>query len=132
MLTLPPTLPSLHPHSHASCLPRLFVVLPLSSVTSASCHATASHPAAPSFVHFLLHHRLSHAPLLLWCTCLSSAPLDPIVQLFVVLPLITPMQLHVQCQARDNEKNLIVVRLQKELIGKVTVMVIACIEHKPE
>ncbi len=38
----------------------------------------------------------------------------------------------IQHQAGNDEKNLIVFRVQTELIGKVAAMVIACIEHKPE
>ena len=35
-------------------------------------------------------------------------------------------------QAGDNEKHLVLVCVQKELIGQVTAMVIARIEQKPE
>jgi hypothetical protein len=55
----------------------------------------------------------------------------PLIQLVVALHLIMPMQLRVQRQAEDDEKNLITVRLQTEVIDKVAVMVIARIEHKP-
>jgi hypothetical protein len=41
-------------------------------------------------------------------------------------------KLHEQRQADNNEKNLVVFRVQMESIGKVAAMVIACIEHKPE
>jgi hypothetical protein len=54
----------------------------------------------------------------------------PLVWLVVALPLIMPMQLHVQHQAGNYEKNLVIVRLQTELIGKVAAMVIAPIENK--
>jgi hypothetical protein len=41
-------------------------------------------------------------------------------------------KLHVQHQAGNNEKNLVVFWVQTESIGKVAAIVIACIEHKPE
>ncbi len=63
MLSLPPTLKNLCPCSHASCLPRLAVVLPL-----VLCHLS-----------FLLHH----------CLPSSSAPACP--PLAVPLPLILPL-----------------------------------------
>jgi hypothetical protein len=51
--------------------------------------------------------------------------------LVVVLPLIVVTQLHVQRQAGNNEKNLVIVPLKTESIGKVAAMVIACTERKP-
>jgi hypothetical protein len=48
-----------------------------------------------------------------------------------MFPLITLTQSRVQQQASNDEKNLIIVRLQTELIGKVTAMVIDLIERKP-
>jgi hypothetical protein len=59
------------------------------------------------------------------------APLVPLVWPVVALPLIMLMQLHVQHQVGDDEKSLVIIWLQTELIGKVTAMVIACIERKP-
>jgi hypothetical protein len=38
----------------------------------------------------------------------------------------------VKCQASNDEKNLVIVWPQTESIGKVTAMVIACIERKSE
>ncbi len=38
----------------------------------------------------------------------------------------------IQCQAGNDKKHLIVVRLQPESTGKVAVMVVARIEHKLE
>jgi hypothetical protein len=38
----------------------------------------------------------------------------------------------IQCQANNDEKHLVVVWLQTESTGKVAVMVVAHIEHKPE
>jgi hypothetical protein len=38
----------------------------------------------------------------------------------------------IRCQAGNNEKHLVVVRLQTEPTGKVAVMIIAHIEHIPE
>jgi hypothetical protein len=38
----------------------------------------------------------------------------------------------IRCQAGDDEKHLVVVRLQPESTGKVAVMVVARIERKPE
>ena len=35
-------------------------------------------------------------------------------------------------QAGDDEKRLILFRVQTELIGEVAALVIACVEHKPE
>ena len=41
-------------------------------------------------------------------------------------------QLCIRCEAGNNKKHLVVVGLQTESTGKVAVMVVACIEHKPE
>jgi hypothetical protein len=41
-------------------------------------------------------------------------------------------KLRIQHQAGNTEKNLVVFRVQTELIGKVAAMVIAHTEHKPE
>ncbi len=41
-------------------------------------------------------------------------------------------ELHIRCHAGDDKKHLVVVWLQPELTGEVAVMVLACIEHKPE
>jgi hypothetical protein len=49
MQLLPPTLPSLCPHSHASCLPQLAVMLPLvlHPLSLLSCHRLLSSAAFP-------------------------------------------------------------------------------------
>jgi hypothetical protein len=41
-------------------------------------------------------------------------------------------QLCIQCEASNDEKHLVVIGLQTESTGKVTAMVVAPIEHKPE
>jgi hypothetical protein len=41
-------------------------------------------------------------------------------------------ELHIRCQASNDKKHLVVVRLQPESTGKVAVMVVALIERKPE
>ncbi len=78
MPSLPPTLTSLHPH--ASCLPRLgfraascpppsqLLLTPLPLIRK-RLHLSTSHCAAASH----------HAPLPLWCGCLSPALASPLV-----------------------------------------------------
>ncbi len=41
-------------------------------------------------------------------------------------------QLCKQCEAGNDKKHLVVDGLQPESTGEVAVMVVACIEHKPE
>jgi hypothetical protein len=41
-------------------------------------------------------------------------------------------ELHLQCQAGNDEKHLVVVQFQPESTGEVAFMVVARIERKPE
>jgi hypothetical protein len=117
MPSLPPTLLSLCPHSHASCLPWLVVVLPLviRPLRFLSCHhlpsgGTSTCPLLlkplpliiPPFFSgalapcLLLSHRcfLSACTSASHCTATSHcAPLASLVRLVVALTLILPMPL---------------------------------------
>jgi hypothetical protein len=76
--SLPPLLPILHPHSHASCLPQLVVKLPLVLRRRLSSGATICPPLVtlPPLV----------VPLFFSSGALPSCPL----RMFVVSPLMTP------------------------------------------
>ncbi len=81
----PPILPSLCPHSHASCLPRLVVVLPLvlRRLSFSSCHHLLSGGA--STCPFLVAPPPLVMPLFFSGVLASHPP-----RLFVVSPLIMP------------------------------------------
>jgi hypothetical protein len=74
MPSLPLTLLSFHPCSHASCLPQLVVMLPVIlrclSFLSRNCLLSGGASTCPPLV---APPPLFIAPLLLWCTCLLSA-----------------------------------------------------------
>jgi hypothetical protein len=111
MPSLPPTLLSLHPHSHASRLPWLVVLLPLvlCPLSFSSRHrllfggaSTCSHLVMPPPLVVPLYFSgvLASRPLQLQSTCASTshctaashhAPLVSLIRLVVALPLIMPM-----------------------------------------
>jgi hypothetical protein len=88
MPSLPPTLPSLRPCSHASCLPQLVVVLPLvlCCLSFLSCHRLPSGSAStcPSLV--VLPHLVM--PIFFTGVLASHQP-----KLFVMSPLVMPLPL---------------------------------------
>jgi hypothetical protein len=110
-------------YSCCFCCPHLHVVVVIVVVALVVVAATrtiveVTPPVEPSRCHFPPRGQASRPS---FTSCLAG----------FALPLITPMQLHVQQQADNDEKNLVMVLLQMELIGKVAAMVIACIECKP-
>jgi hypothetical protein len=56
----------------------------------------------------------------------------PTEELFSSRGLDREAKLRIQCQAGNDKKHLVVIWLQPESTGKVAVMVVARIEHKPE
>jgi hypothetical protein len=116
----------------------------------ASVHMYVHGKSNSLLCHPSSHYRLpSHCASASHCTAASHCtPLVLLVRLVVSasasatkelspscgVDLVCDTKLHVQCQAGNDEKNLIYFRVQMELIliGKVAAMVMAHIEYKPE